>query len=88
LPQVDSWIRDNSRRGLQLDPVGDFVVKVSLNSVTIDHYDRSGIYRNSYPNPSAILRDKPAIYREHYGYLSGEFARAQILGEKFRQDRY
>jgi hypothetical protein len=88
LPQIDNWIRDNSKRGLQLDPLGDFVVKFGDGSLHIDHYDRAGIFRNTYPNPCAILREMPQIDTGHYGYLSGEFARAQILGEEFRQDKY
>jgi hypothetical protein len=88
LPQIEQLIKTNKPKGLVLDPVGDFVVKVDHCGVTIDHYEYGGLrFTRSYNTPEEILLDHPTIDTRHYGYLFGEFTKAYMLGEEYKQDR-
>ena len=88
LPQIERLIKVNKPKGLLLDPVGDFVVKVGDCGVAIDHYEYGGLrFTRTYNTPGEILADHPTIDTQHYGYLCSEFTRAKILGVDYKQDR-
>jgi hypothetical protein len=88
LPQIERLIKVNKPKGLLLDPVGDFVVKVGDCGVAIDHYEYGGLrFTRTYNTPGEILADHPTIDTRHYGYLCSEFTRARILGVDYKQDR-
>ena len=88
LPQIERLIKANKPKGLVLDSVGDFVVKVGDCGVTIDHYEYGGLrFTRTYNTPWEILADHPTIDTRHYGYLCSEFTRAQLLGLAYKQDR-
>jgi len=88
LPQIEQLIKANKPKGLVLDPVGDFVVKVGDCGVTIDHYEYGGLrFTRTYQNPEEVLADFPNIDIHHYGYLCGEFVKANTLGVDYKQDR-
>jgi hypothetical protein len=88
LPQMERLIKANKPKGLVLDPVGDFVVKVGDCGITIDHYEYGGLrFTRSYSTPEEILLDHPTIDIRHYGYLFGEFTKAYMLGDEYKQDR-
>jgi hypothetical protein len=88
LPQVERLIKVNKPKGLVLDPVGDFVVKGCDCGGTIDHYEYGGVrFTRTYNTPEEILLDHPTIDTRHYGYLCGEFVKANLLGVGYKQDR-
>jgi hypothetical protein len=88
LPQIERLIKANKPKGLVLDPVGDFVVKVGGCGVTIDHYEYGGLrFTRTYQNPEEVLTEHPTINTSHYGYLCGEFVKANLLGVDYKQDR-
>jgi len=70
---------------LQPDPVGNFVIRSPL---CIHHYSRDGVrYIGEYKDPLSVLKSNPTMDTEHYGYLCREFARAELQGASYRQDK-
>jgi hypothetical protein len=87
-PAVLQRISAHRSKDLKLDPVGDFVIRVSDQGVSIQHYSSGGarMIRN-YRNPLEVLAANPTIGVRHYGYLCREFARAELQGLAYQQDR-
>jgi thymidylate synthase len=88
LISLQATLKRDKPRSLSLDPVGDFVIRVSGDgAASIKHYSSGGDRAiGGYCNPGALLSANPTIGIEHYGYLCREFARAEIQGVTYKQD--
>jgi hypothetical protein len=88
LPNVRSILGTDAPKTLTADPVGDFVIRVRSEGVTIDHYEFGGLrWIRDYQDPAGVLASNPLISTAHYGYLCAEYARANLLGSDYKQDR-